>query len=117
MTNAERIRQATDFELAALVAGYICKMCSHISGNGTCPDPDRDCAQDILEWLQKTANNRPPVRNYDRIKDMNVEQLRDWIVNTDRCACCVYDGDVCLEGNGDCNLGVEKWLLNKVKEN
>lgn len=57
MTNADRIRQMTDEELADFLDGFLCYQV------GECRADDIDCQECCLKWLKQEAVNRKSVEN------------------------------------------------------
>lgn len=56
-TNADRIRQMTDEELAESI-GLACKRCAYYKvGRGECSGQDKECADGNLEWLKQEAKD------------------------------------------------------------
>lgn len=58
----------------------------------------------------------PPMTNYERIKNMSVEELAQLLCNCSDCGngrC--YGNDLCTQGDGACN-GLVKWLEQEVEK-
>lgn len=55
------------------------------------------------------------MNNYDRIKGMDFLQFLDFFSTRDRCDYCIYDGNVCINGEGNCSEGVKRWFKMEVK--
>ena len=53
-TNADRIRQMTDEELAESI-GLACKRCAYCAGN-KCTGQDKECAEGNLKWLKQEVS-------------------------------------------------------------
>lgn len=48
------------------------------------------------------------MKNIDRIRNMDVEELVRLLKKGDSCDCCVYEDSICP--SGACQQGIEKWL-------
>lgn len=53
--------------------------------------------------------------NGARIMGMNYSQFLDFFSTRDRCDYCIYDGNVCINGEGNCREGIDKWFKMEVK--
>lgn len=58
--------------------------------------------------------------NYDRIKQMSIEEMANFINNDCNgvCGCCVFRANTrCYEDEDKCKLGIKEWLEQEVEEN
>lgn len=54
-----------------------------------------------------------PMTNYDRIRNMSVEELTEFLCNNYKCHQCAYYHKDC---NGECVDGIKQWLETEVTE-
>ena len=55
--------------------------------------------------------------NYEKIKNMTLEEMSKIIGAGNPCDFCVYNDSLknCLNSNGDCDTGTKEWLKQEVK--
>ena len=54
--------------------------------------------------------DEPKQTNYDRIRNMSVEEMANLICHNYRCRKCAYTK--CC--NGECEIGIKEWLESEV---
>lgn len=57
--------------------------------------------------------------NYERIKDMGVNEMANFLhIDCDgACECCVFNRNTnCYENADKCKLGIREWLESEVEE-
>lgn len=54
--------------------------------------------------------------NYDRIRNMSMEEMAEFI-NTNCCAHCVTEDAYCCMGENFCHNGIIAWLKQEAEEN
>lgn len=55
------------------------------------------------------------MNNYEKIKQMTVEEMAEFLFNNAACGFCIYEFDECNEAIG-CVEGIKQWLLQEVEE-
>lgn len=53
------------------------------------------------------------ISNYERIKNMSVEEIAHLIAHNYRCRKCAYHNKCC---NGECENGIKEWLNSEVDD-
>ena len=57
------------------------------------------------------------MNNYERIKQMSVEDMAEFITNLSIHRCCYYDNTVqCTGLESQCQDGIKQWLLAECEE-
>ena len=56
------------------------------------------------------------MNNYERIKNMTIDELAEFLSNNECEQCCAFSDIVC-EGNpdSDCFIGIKQWLESEVE--
>lgn len=58
--------------------------------------------------------------NYDRIKQMNIDEMANFISNDcdGVCGCCVFRRNIrCYEDEDKCKFGIKEWLEQEIETN
>ena len=82
MTNAERIRNMTDDELADFLAyNAYCEEC-YVKNDDSCCYPDGTCKQKHLEWLQSEAEQEKENGRqiFIQVKTKRIERRIVWAI-------------------------------------
>ena len=54
------------------------------------------------------------MNNYEKIKNMTVDEIAEWLSNRAGCCFCIYEFTECNEAIG-CVDGIKQWLLSEVE--
>lgn len=55
------------------------------------------------------------MNNYEKIKQMKVDEMANFLSNRAACGFCIYEFDECNEAIR-CVEGIKQWLLQEVEE-
>lgn len=53
--------------------------------------------------------------NYEKIKNMSIDEMADFIDNDNCCACCIYAYKGCSLSK-DCRNGIRQWLESEAEQ-
>lgn len=101
-----------------------CEDCKHfcnadMGGEGECDIDNHDTwyGCPICEKAELKCGEIKKQTNYDRIRNMSVEELAMFRNNTSICAMCIFDyARDCAQTQQDCYMGVKQWLESEVTE-
>lgn len=54
--------------------------------------------------------------NFERIKNMTVEEMAEFIAYYLGCNNCIYDQSICPDDKNACLKGTQKWLESEAEE-
>lgn len=67
----------------------------------------------ILRKYKIDLDEKPRITNYEKIKNMTVDEMAEYLFNRAGCSFCVYEFTECNEAIG-CIEGIKQWLISEV---
>lgn len=69
----------------------------------------------ILRKYKVDFDEQPKITNYEKIKNMTVDEMAEWLPNRAGCCFCIYEFEQdCNQAIG-CKGGIKQWLLSEVE--
>ena len=101
-----------------------CEDCKHfcnadMGGEGVCDIDNHNTwyGCPICEKAELKCGEVKKQTNYDRIRNMSIEDFTNFIYYNYRCQRCAFHNDFEPACEGECREGIKKWLESEVTDN